>query len=72
MDRVNINDIQLAYERRGKGQPLVLLHGYPLDHHIWDEILPFVLFAYNTSIQDTTRYSPFFLLHGREPTTYWK
>ncbi|UYV80952.1 K02A2.6-like [Cordylochernes scorpioides] len=36
----------------------------------WDEILPFVTFAYNSSIQDTTGYSPYFLIHGREPLTF--
>lgn len=40
MEKVNINGIELAYTRRGKGTPLVLLHGYPLDHHIWDEVAP--------------------------------
>lgn len=29
--------MQLAYSRRGQGTPLVLIHGYPLDHSIWDE-----------------------------------
>src|SRR5688572_27084204 len=38
MERVNVNGIQLAYERRGRGAPLVLLHGFPLDHHLWDEV----------------------------------
>lgn len=37
MEKVNVNGIELAYTRRGKGTPLVLLHGFPLDHHIWDE-----------------------------------
>lgn len=40
MQKVNINGIELAYERRGKGPPLVLLHGYPLDHHAWDLLTP--------------------------------
>ena len=40
MEKINVNGIQLAYERRGQGTPLVLLHGYPLDHHLWDEVLP--------------------------------
>jgi pimeloyl-ACP methyl ester carboxylesterase len=40
MQTVDVNGIQLAYERRGEGTPLVLLHGYPLDHHLWDEIVP--------------------------------
>ncbi|MBN2117926.1 MAG: alpha/beta fold hydrolase [Anaerolineales bacterium] len=40
MQKLNVNGIQLAYERRGKGTPLVLLHGFPLDHHLWDAVLP--------------------------------
>jgi len=38
MDKIKINDIELAYARRGKGTPLVLLHGFPLDHHLWDDV----------------------------------
>lgn len=38
MEKIKINDIELAYARRGKGTPLVLLHGFPLDHHLWDEV----------------------------------
>jgi len=40
MEKIDVNGIQLAYDRRGKGAPLVLLHGYPLDHHLWDEVIP--------------------------------
>ena len=40
MDKMKINNIELAYARRGKGTPLVLLHGFPLDHHLWDDIAP--------------------------------
>lgn len=35
----------------------------------WDTLLPFVTFAFNTAKQDTTGFSPFFLLHGREAET---
>jgi pimeloyl-ACP methyl ester carboxylesterase len=35
-----VNGIKLAYERHGKGIPLVLLHGYPLDHTIWEALVP--------------------------------
>ena len=38
MDKMKINNLELAYVRRGKGTPLVLLHGFPLDHHLWDDI----------------------------------
>jgi 3-oxoadipate enol-lactonase len=37
MEKVNVNGIELAYTRRGKGTPLVLLHGFPLDHLLWDQ-----------------------------------
>jgi len=40
MEKVSVNGIQLAYDRRGRGTPLVLLHGFPLDHHLWDEVVP--------------------------------
>lgn len=35
-------------------------------HSDWDEILPYVTFAYNTSRQESTGRTPFFLLYGRE------
>jgi pimeloyl-ACP methyl ester carboxylesterase len=34
----NVNGLEIAYERRGQGPPLLLLHGYPLDHSIWHEV----------------------------------
>ncbi len=40
--KVNIDGINLAYTRRGKGVPLVLIHGYPLDHSIWEELAPLI------------------------------
>jgi 3-oxoadipate enol-lactonase len=35
MLKIQLDGNTLAYERRGRGTPLVLLHGYPLDHTIW-------------------------------------
>lgn len=40
-----------------------------VDHKNWDEILPYVTFAYNTARQETTRVTPFSLVYGREVTT---
>ena len=34
----------------------------------WDLRLPYVLFAYRSSPQESTKESPFFLLYGRDPT----
>ena len=52
MEKMNVNGIQLAYERRGKGTPLVLLHGYPLDHHLWDEVLPLLEDTFDVILPD--------------------
>ncbi|MCA2000539.1 MAG: alpha/beta hydrolase [Chloroflexi bacterium] len=37
MNTIFVNNISLAYERLGKGVPLLLVHGFPLDHTIWTE-----------------------------------
>jgi len=37
MKNVLINGITVAYERLGEGTPLMLIHGFPLDHTIWNE-----------------------------------
>ncbi|HEY3473090.1 MAG TPA: alpha/beta hydrolase, partial [Anaerolineales bacterium] len=52
MEKINVNGIQLAYERRGKGTPLVLLHGFPLDHQVWDEIVPLLEGTFDLIIPD--------------------
>jgi pimeloyl-ACP methyl ester carboxylesterase len=52
MEKVNVNSIQLAYERRGKGTPLVLLHGFPLDHHLWDEMAPLLEDKFDVILPD--------------------
>ena len=33
----------------------------------WDEFLPFVQFAYNTSVNATTKCTPFEIMYGRKP-----
>ncbi|UYV67393.1 hypothetical protein LAZ67_5000448, partial [Cordylochernes scorpioides] len=40
-----------------------------VNHKDWDRILPFVTFAYNTAKQESTGFTPFFLVHGREAET---
>jgi pimeloyl-ACP methyl ester carboxylesterase len=42
MLKMTVNEVELAYERRGKGKPLVLIHGYPLDHSIWEPVVPWL------------------------------
>jgi 3-oxoadipate enol-lactonase len=40
METFFLPNSSIAYLRRGYGNPLILLHGYPLDHRIWDPIIP--------------------------------
>ncbi len=52
MEKVNVNRIHLAYERRGQGRPLVLLHGFPLDHHLWDDVAPLLEDSFDIIVPD--------------------
>lgn len=52
MEKININGIELAYKRHGKGTPLVLLHGFPLDHHTWDDIIPLLENTFDLIVPD--------------------
>ncbi len=40
MLKTTLKGLSIAYERRGRGTPLVLLHGFPLDHSIWEPLIP--------------------------------
>lgn len=52
METVQVNDIRLGYERRGTGAPLVLLHGFPLDHHLWDDVAPLLEDTFDLILPD--------------------
>src|SRR5712672_4547525 len=41
----NLAPIELYYEDHGSGQPVVLIHGYPLDGHSWEKQVPVLLDA---------------------------
>ena len=36
MQSTTIHGVELSYVDRGRGCPLVLVHGFPLDHSTWD------------------------------------
>ena len=42
MEALQINGIQQAHTRFGQGTPMVLIHGYPFDHTIWYDMVPFL------------------------------
>ncbi len=41
----NSADIEIHYEDHGAGQPVVLIHGYPLSGRAWDKQVPALLEA---------------------------
>ena len=41
----NYADIEIYYEDHGAGQPVVLIHGYPLSGRAWDKQVPALLEA---------------------------
>jgi non-heme chloroperoxidase len=41
----NNADIEIHYEDHGAGQPVVLIHGYPLSGRAWDKQVPVLLEA---------------------------
>jgi hypothetical protein len=45
----------------------MVTHYVSKDQKTWDKFIPFLVHAYNTSIHETTGYSPFYLLHGFHP-----
>jgi len=52
MEKLKVNNIDLAYTRQGTGKPLLLLHGYPLDHHIWDKVTPLLENTFDLILPD--------------------
>lgn len=40
MPTVRVNGVELFYELKGSGDPLVLVHGSWGDHHNWDRVVP--------------------------------
>jgi 3-oxoadipate enol-lactonase len=40
MPHLNVNGANLFYHESGRGLPVVLLHGFPLDHRVWHKQVP--------------------------------
>lgn len=39
MPKITANNIDIYYERHGKGQPLVLVGGFSVDHKVWQSVI---------------------------------
>ncbi len=38
MEKINLNNISLSYETKGQGSDVLLLHGFPSNMYMWNEI----------------------------------
>ena len=52
MQKIKVNGFDLAFERRGHGLPLVLIHGYPLDHTTWQDVTPLLEKGFDLILPD--------------------
>jgi 3-oxoadipate enol-lactonase len=55
---------QLHYTRAGSGQPLVLIHGFPLDHSAWETLLPHLTGHFDVILPDLSGFGASALPEG--------
>ena len=53
---IETNGIRLSVHRGGSGAPLVLLHGFPQNHHCWAEIAPALAETHDVIVPDLRGY----------------
>lgn len=66
MLKITVNGFQLAYERHGHGMPLVMIHGYPLDHSIWNLVVPLLENDFDLILPDLRGFGE----SGTTPSSY--
>lgn len=49
-------DVTLSVHRAGRGTPLVLLHGYPQNHHCWAKVAPLLAQSFDVIVPDLRGY----------------
>jgi len=63
----NSEAIEIYYKDHGTGQPVVLVHGYPLNGHSWEKQEPVLLQArYRVITNDRRGFG-----QSSQPTTAW-
>jgi len=53
---VACGDVTLSMHRGGAGAPLVLLHGYPQNHHCWEKVAPELAQHFDVIVPDLRGY----------------
>lgn len=71
MKRMNVNGIEMAYEDRGQGDPVVLLHGFCGSSAYWDEIIPKLESKYRVIVPDLRAMAKQLYLKERTPWSRW-
>jgi len=53
MPLYNSGDIKIYYEEHGTGEPLIFLHGFTLDHRVWEPQVRFFSASYHVIVVDS-------------------
>ena len=54
--RIRCGEVELSVHRGGKGKPLLLLHGYPQNHHCWERVAPEFAKEFDVIVPDLRGY----------------
>lgn len=52
MPTIKVHEVELHYVERGRGTPLLLVHGFPLDHTMWEGQLDVLADRYRVIVPD--------------------
>jgi 3-oxoadipate enol-lactonase len=52
MQKFTGNNVTLAYDRAGQGAPLILIHGFPLNRSIWEDVKPLLTSTFDLLLPD--------------------
>jgi haloacetate dehalogenase len=52
----SVNGVKIAYERRGTGFPMLLIHGFPRDRRLWRKLVPLLTDSFDTVAMDRRGY----------------
>ncbi len=64
MKRVRISDIELSVHDEGSGPVLLLVHGFPLDHSMWQHQIPFFAKTHRVIVPDLRGFGKSDPAHG--------
>ena len=54
--RIDTGEVALSVHRAGQGTPLILLHGYPQNHHCWEKVAPAFARQFDVIVPDLRGY----------------